>query len=193
MIYSFYPGPAGGVALAKLLWGISSPSGRLSVSLPNVSGQIPAFYNRKDSYDFRYSDCNEKPRYSFGYGLNYTDFELTDFRISNEKATIEQINKNPISISFKIKNIGNIASYAVPQLYIHDKSASVVPRVRVLKDFTKIKIAPNETVKCELKLTVEDLKIWNRNMEFVAEAGEFDIFVYESTKDYFKGLFEIID
>lgn len=193
ILYSFYPGPAGGLAIANLLFGFSAPSGRLSVSLPNNAGQIPAFYNRKSSYNFNYSDCTEKPHYGFGYGLTYTDFILYDFKLSTEKMTSKQLEQYPLSISFNIKNIGSIKSFAVPQIYISDKSASVVPRVRELKAFDKIEVEPNQTVRCELQLSADCFKIWNADMKFVAEPGVFDIIVYEGTKDRFKGLFEILE
>lgn len=92
--------------------------------------------------------------YGFGYGLTYTDFILSDFKLSTEKMTSKQLEQYPLSISFNIKNIGSIKSFAVPQIYISDKSASVVPRVRELKAFDKIEVEPNQTVRCELQLII---------------------------------------
>lgn len=193
LIYSFYPGPAGGTALAEILWGKVCPSGRLSVSLPNTSGQIPAFYNRKASYASRYSDSNALPIYPFGYGLNYADITLSNFNLSESCATVNDIKQHGITVSFEVKNNSNTKAFAVPQIYIRDKIASVVPRVKELKDFTKTELSPNETIFIERKLTLDAFKICDINMHYTAEPGEFEIYVYEGTKEHWKNTFKITD
>ena len=183
LIYSFYPGPAGSIALSEILFGEIAPSGRLSVSLPNVSGQIPTFYNYKSSYVSRYSDCKLTPVYHFGYGMTYTNFEFSNFTCNSTEIPLNELENRTFKINFNIKNVGNMKAYAVPQLYIRDKIASTTPRVRELKAFTKIELLPNEEKACSLELNAESLKVWNRDMQFVVEKGEFDIYIYEGTEN----------
>jgi len=187
LIYSFYSGPAGSIALSKILFGEIAPSGRLSVSLPNVSGQIPTFYNYKSSYISRYSDCEHTPKYHFGYGMTYTNFEFSNFTCNSTEIPLNELENRTFKINFNIKNVGNMKAYAVPQLYIRDKIASATPRVKELKAFAKIELLPNEEKSCSLELNAESLKVWNRNMQFVVEKGEFDIFIYEGTENRWQG------
>lgn len=191
LIYSFYSGPAGSVALSKILFGEIAPSGRLSVSLPNASGQIPTFYNYKSSYVSRYYDCKFTPKYHFGYGMTYTDFEFSNFSCSSTEIPLNELENRTIKINFTIKNVGNIKAHAVPQLYIRDKIASATPRVKELKAFTKIELLPNEEKSCSLELNAESLKVWNRNMQFVVEKGEFEIFIYEGTENRWQGMISV--
>lgn len=193
LLYAFYPGPAGGIALAKLLLGVVSPSGRLSVSLPNTSGQIPAFYNRKSSYAFRYSDVPESPVYPFGYGMSYSSIELSNFSLSRSFATVSEMEKNGLTVSCSVRNVGNYKTFAVLQIYIRDKIASVVPRVKELKAFTKTELAPGETARIEQTLPLSAFEIWDSEMRRTAEPGEFEIIIYESTQIHWTANFKITE
>ncbi len=193
LLYAFYPGPAGGIALAELIWGLRSPAGRLSVSLPNVPGQIPVFYNRKASYAAKYSDAPEPPLYPFGYGMSYSPVSLSDFTLSAPCATISQLRENGVTVSFTIRNNGTTETTAVPQIYLRDVLASVVPRVRELKAFTRVVLSPGESTRVEETLPLDAFLVWNQNMEHLAEPGAFDIIVYEGTQDHWKGRFEILN
>ena len=188
---AFYPGPAGGIAISELLFGKISPNGRLPVSLPRLSGQLPIYYNNKASYISRYSDCPPGSAYPFGYGLSYVDFEFSEVSQSHRSLSLSELENTEITFSFCVKNCGNIKSAAVPQLYVRDLVASVSPRVRSLKDFIKIVLEPNEKKQCVLKLCADDLKIWNREMKFTAEYGDFEIFLFEGNKNFWQGNFTL--
>ena len=188
---AFYPGPAGGIAIAEMLFGKIAPNGRLSVSIPRHTGQIPVYYNNKASYIARYSDCAQGAAYSFGYGLSYVDFEFSNVVQNHKSLSLAEIENNEITFSFFVKNCGSIKAAAVPQLYVRDRVASVVPRVRCLKAFTKIILAPGEEKPCILKLCADDLKLWNREMKFVAEAGDFQIFLFEGANSFWQGEFTL--
>lgn len=187
LCYAFYPGPAGGIAIAELLFGKIAPNGRLSVSLPRRPGQLPVYYNNKASYIARYSDCAPGAAYSFGYGLSYVDFKFSDVVQSVKTLSLEDLESTEITFTFSVENCGSIEAAAVPQLYIRDRIASVVPRVRCLKAFTKIMLAPGKKKQCVLKLCADDLKLWNREMQFTAEAGAFDLSLFEGTGSFWQG------
>lgn len=191
LCFAFYPGPAGGIAITELLFGKIAPNGRLSVSLPRLPGQLPVYYNNKASYISRYSDCNQGAAYSFGYGLSYVDFEFSDVVQSCKTLSLSELENTEIIFTFSVKNCGNIKASAVPQLYVRDRVASVVPRVRCLKAFTKIMLAPGEEKQCRLKLCADDLKLWNREMKFVAEAGNFEIYLFEGADNFWQGEFTL--
>lgn len=191
LCYTFYPGPAGGQALAEILWGKVCPSGRLPASLPRTAGQIPVYYNYKASYSPRYSDCLPNPAYSFGYGLSYVKIELHSIVQNAEQMNISQLEEKGFAVSFQIKNCGNMQAYATPQLYMRDRIASTVPRVRMLKSFARVELLPGEEKECTLFLQADDFKIWNRQMKFVVEEGEFELFLYEGETTWWKGVFEI--
>ena len=187
LCYAFYPGPAGGIAIAELLFGKIAPNGRLPVSIPRLPGQIPVYYNNKASYIARYSDCTQDAAYSFGYGLSYVDFKFSNVIQSTEILSLADLEDTEISFTFSVKNCGSIKAAAVPQLYVRDKVASVVPRVRCLKAFSKIMLAPGEEKQCVLKLCADDLKLWNREMKFTAEAGDFEISIFEGSGFFWQG------
>ncbi|MCQ2432032.1 MAG: glycoside hydrolase family 3 C-terminal domain-containing protein [Clostridia bacterium] len=190
---AFYPGPMGGQAVAEILFGDVCPSGRLPVSLPNTAGQIPAYYNYRSSYTARYSDCPDAPVYSFGYGLSYTSFAVDDVCLEKNTVTADEMKKNGVSLSFKVRNEGRMEGTATVQLYVHDQAASVIPRVRMLKGFVRVPLIPGEEKTCTIHLRAEDLLVWNVEMEHVLEAGKFDLYLYEGECDRWSGELELTD
>lgn len=193
LLYSFYPGIKGGQAISEILFGEISPSGRLPVSLPRHTGQIPVYYNYKCSYNaMNYYNLEKAPLYSFGDGLSYTKFEYSNICISAKNISLECLNNKEILISMDIKNIGNFNSYAVPQLYIHDKQSTTVRRIRELKGFDKIFIKQNETKKATIKIGKDELSVWNDKMEFVLETGEIDLYLKDMGKEIWKETITIL-
>ena len=115
VLYAFYPGMQGGKAIAEILFGDVNPSGRLPVSLPRCSGQLPVYYNYKNSYrSMHYYNIPDGAAYTFGYGKSYTNFEYEDVSFGNKDVTIEELQKNGIEVEMTIKNIGAQDGYAVP-------------------------------------------------------------------------------
>lgn len=170
LLYSFYPGPYGGQAIADVVYGLA-PAGRLPVSLPRSSAQIPAAYNKKASYQSRYADQDATALFSFGDGLTYTTFELLSAALSTDTVAAGDF----VSLNCEIKNSGCIDAAIVLQLYIRRRHSSVVPRVRELKAFTKKMIPADRSTAIEVQLAVDDLKIWSKSGRWEIESGTIDL------------------
>src|SRR5699024_4861061 len=173
VLSAWYPGPQGGQAIAEVLFGDVNPSGKLPVTMPRSSMQLPVYYNYKDSGgQIDYHDMKGAPLYPFGYGLSYTTFIhafAEDDSISITRDELLQ-SKN-VAIDISVTNTGERAGYDVVQLYITHMQASVAPRVRELKDFRKVWLEAGETKTITLTLDYESLAIWDINMNKVVEPG----------------------
>ncbi len=186
LLYSFYPGPEGGRAIADVIYGLA-PGGRLPVSLPRSSAQIPVPYNVKASYPTRYSDSEAAALFSFGYGLTYTSFELLGAELSASCIGEDEY----VDLKLEIRNTGNLSAAAVPQLYVRRRRSAVVPRVKELKAFGKQVIASGETARMTLRLFSEDLKIWSRKRVWELEAGTIELELCDEGKVLWAGELEI--
>lgn len=190
LLCCFYPGIMGGKAIAEILFGKISPSGRLPVSIPRHSGQLPVYYNYKASYAaMNYYDLEKQPLYSFGYGLSYTEFQYKNVRLNRTVVTEEQLDKEGIMLQFELSNTGEMDSYAVPQLYLRDLQASTVRRIRELKAFDKIWVPRGESVNGCLCMSRDSLSFWNAEMAYQTEPGEFEVILSDNGKDIWKGSF----
>lgn len=188
VIYSFYPGPWGGRALAEILLGKVSPSGRLPASLPRSVGQLPCYYNPKSSYrPTHYCDQEDGALYPFGYGLSYTEFAIEDVRFPEEVSLKELEAGARVKVRFVLKNLGDMDAWAVPQLFIHDVQASTVRRVRELKAFDKVFLKSGQGEEWELSLGAAELSLWDPAMRFVVEPGDFALSLEEGGKVYATG------
>ncbi|MEA4889744.1 MAG: glycoside hydrolase family 3 N-terminal domain-containing protein [Clostridiaceae bacterium] len=182
ILCGWYPGQEGGAALADILFGDVNPSGKLTVSIPRSSGQLPVYYNHKPYND--YVDMKSSPLYPFGFGLSYTRFAYSNLRLDQPKMSASDIEKGQKAvISVDIKNTGAVAGAETAQLYIHDCESCVSRRVRELKGFEKITLQPGETKTVVFTLSLGDLGVWNEDMEFVLEPGTVQIFVGSSSAD----------
>lgn len=135
----WYPGEEGGTAISEILFGDVNPSGKLAVSMPRSSAQLPVYYNYKDQgRALTYLDMSATPLYPFGYGLSYTTFELKNVRILHDELSISELqNGKCIAIEIDLENTGIRAGAEVVQLYIHDVEATVTRRRKELKGFKK--------------------------------------------------------
>lgn len=185
---AFYGGPLSGRAIAEILFGKVNPSGRLSVSIPRSSGQLPVYYNQKDlGTELKYHDSTRRPLYPFGYGLGYQKMVYSDFRLEDEKLSVQQLGSGKrTKVVFKVQNTGTSADYAVPMLYIKDLQSSVTRRVKELKDFTKVLLAPGEQREITLSVGEEELSVWNIRMKFTAEPGEVRLILQDSDEVLFE-------
>lgn len=180
VLYSFYPGPMGGRALAEILLGKVSPSGRLPASLPRSVGQLPCYYNPKSSYDpMRYCDQQNSALYPFGYGLSYTEFEASQVRFPQPMTLADLEEGKRCEVRFTLANRGGMDSYAVPQLFLHDVQSDTVRRVKELKAFDKVFLKAGESRECVLSLGKQELSVWDLKMDFTLEPGDFDLFLEE--------------
>ena len=168
----FYPGLTGGEAVAKILFGEIAPAGRLPVSLPDHTGQLPVYYNYKDSYQGgRYYDVT-RPTYPFGSGLTYTSFA---YRLAEAPSRWES-GEGP-AVTVTVRNTGDRAAYAVPQLYLHRTQGVVTSRIRALCAFRKVWLEPGREETVRLEIPRESLCQWDAGMRSVLPPGKIQWFV----------------
>ena len=176
----WYPGDKGGKAIAEVLFGDYSPSGKLPITYPVHEGQLPLVYNhRPTGRGDDYHNLTGQPLFPFGYGLSYSTFEYSDLRFDNKT-----IGKNAgTTVHCKIKNTGKYQAAEVVQLYIKDVIASVSQPVMQLKSFEKVSINPGEVKDVSFEITPDMLKIYDKNMNFIVEPGDFRVMIGSSCKD----------
>ncbi|MDN3491121.1 beta-glucosidase BglX [Winogradskyella bathintestinalis] len=197
----WFPGTMGGAATADLLFGKVNPSGKLTVTFPRNVGQVPIYYNMKNTgrpipennpkqdYKSNYIDVPNSPLFVFGHGISYTNFKYSDLKLSSEKLTFS----NSIEASVEVTNSGNYDGHEVVQLYIRDKVGSITRPVKELKGFEKIFLKKGETKTVTFTISVEDLKFYNSDMMYGVEPGEFEIAIAPSSDFKFKHLFNLND
>lgn len=180
VLYAFYPGMQGGKAIAEILFGDVNPSGRLPVSLPRCSGQLPVYYNYKNSYrSMHYYNIPDGAAYTFGYGKCYTDFVYEDVSFGNTEVALDELHKNGIQAEMTIKNVGEYDGYAVPLVYIAGEQGSVVRRAKELKGFKKVWLKKGESKRVSILLPAEAFAVWNFEMEFKVEPGRVKLILEE--------------
>ncbi len=180
VLMAWYPGEAGGLAIADLLLGTRNPSGRLPITFPRNEGQLPLLYNhyptgRGDDY----VDGTGQPLFPFGFGLSYSSFEYSDLKVSRTTFT----EKDTVRITFTLKNASKVAGEEVVQLYTHDELASVARPVKELKGFQRVALAAGETRTVSFTLDAGMLTLFNEAMEEVTEPGIFRVMIGGSSKD----------
>ena len=179
LLYSFYPGPYGGLALAQLLYGQESPSGRLPISIPAHVGQLPVYYNPKRSYEaMKYWDEEDHALYEFGEGFGYGQLSYENMTLQKET----DHDSFTYKVTFSVSNKSDADDFAVPQLYVRDIAASTVRRVRELKGFTKTSLKAGQTKQISIVLDKDAFTIWNLQMKQVVEPGEFEILLMDQGK-----------
>lgn len=180
LLYGFYPGMQGGKAIAEILFGEVNPSGRLPVSLPRCSGQLPVYYNYKNSYrSMHYYNIPDGAAYTFGYGKSYTEFVYEDVSFGNTEVALDELHKNGIQAEMTIKNVGEYDGYAVPLVYIAGEQGSVVRRAKELKGFKKVWLKKGESKRASILLPAEAFAVWNFEMEFKVEPGRVKLILEE--------------
>ncbi|MEM2739288.1 MAG: glycoside hydrolase family 3 N-terminal domain-containing protein [Candidatus Bathyarchaeia archaeon] len=189
IIEAWFPGEEGGNALADVIFGYYNPAGRLPISIPKETGQIPVYYSRRPSSFRGYVSMDAKPLYPFGYGLSYTRFDYMGLDISPSR-----IQPNGyIEVKFDVKNIGTRPGDEVVQLYVYKEVSSVARPTRELKGFKRIPIGVDETKKVRFKLWAEQLAFHDRCMKLTVEPGVYTVMVGGSSEDIrLTGRFEII-
>jgi len=181
LLWAWYPGTQGGLAIAELLAGICSPSGKLTISFPRHSAQTPIYYNEyssgrpasHSSFSSQYQDCKVGPLFPFGHGLNYAEINYHNFEISSESITEER----SVTITFEIENKSDFATTEITILYIEDKVSKAIRPVREMKKWQIVELFPHERKKVSFQLHVNDLSYLNLQLEQVVEPGEFNIFI----------------
>lgn len=187
----WFGGSEAGYAVADALFGDAVPSGKLTASWPQNVGQVPIYYNHKNTgrplgegqwfqkFRSNYLDVSNEPLYPFGYGLSYTHFRYGEPVLSSNTMTAN----DKIEVKFSVTNTGDFDAEEVVQLYIRDMVGSITRPVKELKDFQKIMLRKGESRQVIFTIDIEDLKFYNSDLQFVAEPGEFKVFVGGNSRD----------
>ncbi len=197
MLYSFHPGTMGGEALADIIEGKISPSGKTPITFLRDAGQAPFYYNHNNSgrpcngtetlledipmqagqtslgCTSYYLDTGYGPLFPFGYGLSYTTFEYSGIALDSTTLSKDGV----LGVEFDLTNTGERDGVEVVQLYTRDLVGSVVRPVRELKRFERVALAAGETKHLRFEIPVADLAFWTRNMKYEVEPGEFQLWV----------------
>ncbi len=213
ILYAWHPGTMGGSAIADLLFGIESPSGKLPVTFPRMVGQIPIYYNQKNSgkppaphnivhiddiavrapqtslgMSAFHLDAGYTPLFAFGHGLSYARFGYENIRTSDTEVAIG----GELTISADLTNQGNVAAEEVVQLYVRDLVGNVTRPVRELKGFRRVAVEPGQTVTVEFKLHTNDLAFYGRSNELMVEPGDFHVWIGGSSETELRGGFRLV-
>ena len=199
ILQAWHAGTEAGNAIADVLFGKYNPSGKITMTFPVNVGQIPIYYNHKntgrpyagdknDRFKSRYLDVENAPLYPFGYGLSYTSFEYTDLTLDKEKIAAN----DKLTISVTLINTGNYDGTEVAQLYIRDLVGSITRPVKELKGFQKVFLKKGESRTLTFTLTAADLAFYNSNLQLKAEPGDFKVFVGTNSATGLEASFELI-
>jgi beta-glucosidase len=198
ILEAWFPGITAGDAIAQVLFGDYNPAGKLPVTFPRTVGQIPIYYNHKNTgrpgdlknhYTSKYLDLPLTPLYPFGYGLSYTTFSYSNLSLNKNKIT----KNDTLQISVTVKNTGNYDGEEVVQLYIQDLVGSVTRPVKELKRFQKILLKKGESKTVEFTLSEKDLRFTTADMKFASEPGMFKVYVGTNSVDVLESQFELVE
>jgi beta-glucosidase len=173
-----------------------NPGGKLPVTFPRVTGQVPIYYNHMNTgrppepnnrFTSKYLDVPWTPQFPFGYGLSYTQFKISNLQLNASQIRPE----GSVRITADIENIGKRTGDEVVQLYIRDIVASLTRPVKELKGFQRVTLKPGEKRTLEFLLGPEHLGFYNRDMKFVVEPGQFGVMVGSSSEDVIEKSFEV--
>ncbi|MCG7588658.1 glycoside hydrolase family 3 C-terminal domain-containing protein, partial [Photobacterium sp. OFAV2-7] len=204
ILHAWYPGTQGGLAIADVLMGDYSPSGKLPMTFPRSVGQVPLFYNHKNTgrpynasnpnqrqehYKSRYDDSPNTPLYPFGHGLSYADFSYGDIKLSSD--TLTQDGK--LEVSVKVTNSGDYDGEEVVQLYTRQLVGSTTRPVKELKGFQKLYFEKGESKTVTFTLTADDLAFYRAGLEWGVEPSDFYVYVGTSSDDVQRAEFKLVD
>jgi beta-glucosidase len=202
ILNAWFAGSEAGYAIADVLFGDVNPSGKLTTTFPRSVGQLPIYYAHKNTgrpltntegkfqkFTSNYIDERNEPLFPFGYGLSYTNFDYSNLKISSDKMNFN----GKLNVSVVVSNTGNYDGKEIVQLYIRDVVGSVTRPVRELKGFQKIALKKGEKQTVTFEISIEDLKFYNSDLQFVAEPGQFEIFVGGNSNADNKVSFNLID
>lgn len=197
ILETWYGGSMAGPALVNVLFGDYNPAGKITMTFPRNLGQVPIYYNHKNTgrpldsdekYRSRYLDVSNEPLYPFGHGLSYTTFKYGDVALSNPAIKPGET----LTVSTTLANTGKYPGVETVQLYIRDMVGSITRPVKELKGFQQIELKPGESKTVSFKLTSDDLRFYNSDLKFVAEPGDFKVFVGSSSQDVKEANFKLL-
>jgi len=197
IVETWFLGVEAGNATADVLFGDVNPSGRLPITFPRVLGQVPLYYNHRNTgrppdvnnkFSSKYIDVPVTPRYPFGFGLSYTTYAYSNLKLSAARARAS----DSITATVTVANTGNREGTEVVQLYVRDEVASVSRPVRELKAFRRVALRPGESRTVELRIAVRDLWFYGLDMKPVVEPGTFRVYVGANSAEGLEATFECI-
>lgn len=192
ILYTWWLGTEGANAITDVLYGSYNPSGKLPITFPRSEGQIPIYYNHYNTgrppqgdkdlyYKSAYIDLPNSPRYAFGYGLSYTNFQYIDDDTYYTKTQVKD--NETLSISFTLKNAGKYAGEETVQLYIRDVVSQPLRPVKELKAFKKVFLEPGESRRVVFNVTRDMLYFYNDNLEYITQPGDFQVMIGSASDD----------
>jgi beta-glucosidase len=210
VLMTWHPGTMGGPAIYDMVFGDKEPGGRLPITWPKVAGQLPLFYNHKNtgrpasSKEFvhidsipigawqsslgntsHYLDAGFTPHFPFGYGLGYTKFKYTNLKLSSDKISKDQI----IKVSVDIENTGKRSGEELVQMYVQDVVGSITRPVKELKGFERIALQSGEKRTVSFEINLEDLKYYNSELIYDVEKGDFNVWIGKNASEGLKASF----
>jgi beta-glucosidase len=199
MLETWFSGTEGGHAIADLLFGDYNPSGKLPVTFPRSVGQVPMYYShltigrpfvpgQEGNYKSQYFDEDTTPLFPFGYGLSYTQFEVSEPRLSSTRLK----RGDKLNVNVTVRNTGKRDGETVVQLYLHDVTASMARPIKELKNFQKIFLKAGERKEVSFELSEEDLKFYNSQLQYAAEPGDFDVQIGLDSQDVKQARFQLL-
>jgi len=199
LLQAWFPGQEAGNAIADVLFGAYNPSGKLTMSFPRNVGQIPIYYNHKNTgrpisgdtfekFHSAYMDVPNSPLFPFGYGLSYTSFSYSDIKLS--KSTMKAGEK--IIATVKLSNTGNYDGEETVQLYLGDPVASVAQPMKKLRDFQKVFLKKGESRDVSFTIDIEKLKYYNSELKWIADPGDFKLYIGTSSDEVKKADFRLM-
>ena len=196
LVHASFNGVGGLSAIAKVIAGEISPSGKLPYTVPRHQGQLPIFHHQRSASGYRshtpfgnhYIDGPATPMFPFGFGLSYSDFALTDLQIDKNAVAADGL----VAISAKIENVGKVSAAEVVQLYIHSNTSGVTRPNQELKGFSRVELAPGESKRVTFTVSGRQLGHTNAQGGFSVDPGVVDVYVGKSSSDRgLTGSFEI--
>ena len=213
ILYAWHPGTMGGPAIADLLFGIESPSGKLPATFPRMVGQIPIYYNEKNTgkppapdkvvhindidthapqtslgMSAFHLDAGYTPLFAFGHGLSYARFEYRNIRTSADEVGLDDI----VTVSADLTNSGDVAADEVVQLYVRDLVGNVTRPVRELKGFKRVRVEPGQNITVDFELHSDDLAFYGRDNRLIVEPGEFHVWIGGSSETGLRSEFRLV-
>lgn len=197
IVIAWHPGIEGGNGIADVLCGKYNPSGKITATFPRRVGQIPLYYNMKNTgrpfeennqFTSGYIDCPPTPLLPFGYGLSYTDFDDSNLKVRTGKVEIP----GTVTVSADITNTGDMPGNEVVQLYVRDMVGSVTRPVKELKGFRKIHLKPGQTKTVTFNIPTDNLKFYDKNMKYSVEPGNFKVWIGPNSAEGLEGDFELL-
>ncbi|MEO8574507.1 MAG: glucoamylase family protein, partial [Pyrinomonadaceae bacterium] len=198
ILEAWFPGTMAGPAIVDTLFGDSNPGGKLPITFPRSVGQIPLYYNHKNTgrpfkatekYTSKYLDIPNSPLYRFGHGLSYTQFRLGNLQLDKEQI----LPTGTLKLSVDVENIGKRAGDETVQLYINDVAATVTRPVKELRGFRRVTLQPGQKQKVDFTLTSKELAFLDRDLKPVVEPGSFIVYVGTSSEGGLQSTFDVVN